>query len=489
MAASLQTQHTSWLSRNKQILHAIIMLIIIFGIGHLEPPGSLTPLGMKLSGIFLALLYGWTVSDLFWPSIIGLVAMAFSGMYDTLAQFWQLSFGNETVVFLLFMFGFTEVLTEVGLVNYIANKMISFQFLNNRPWLFSFVFLFATYLIAYINMFAAILVPWSIFYIIADKFDFKPYEKYPTLMIIGIILASVIGGCVMPYKPVPLVIMRAYTQLSGVEADLFKHIIFALVLTIALLIVYVLICRFLFRPDLKELKHINVDFVDQSALILNTKQKIVLGFFLAFIFLMIAPSLLPKTGLLYAVIHQLGIAGCTMVLVVLMTIIPYQGEPLLDFTKMSAQSINWGIFMTMAFVLPFTSIYTADATGVKPFILELIGPVLNGLPPVLFLVVVMLVATILTNFMNNMVVGALLTTVICSLVSSMDMDIAPILGILIICASLAIVTPAACPNAAVMFANKKWCRTSDLYKYCSITVILLFLFTMTVGLLWANIVY
>ena len=40
-----------------------------------------------------------------------------------------------------------------------------------------------------------------------------------------------------------------------------------------------------------------------------------------------------------------------------------------------------------------------------------------------------------------------------------------------------------------MFANKKWCKTSDLYKYCSITVILLFLFTMTVGLLWANIIY
>ena len=261
------------------------MLIIIFGIGHLEPIGSLTPLGMKLSGIFIALLYGWTVSDLFWPSLIGLTAMAASGMYDTLAQFWQLSFGNETVVFLLFMFGFTEVLTEVGLVNYIANKMISFKFLNNRPWLFSFVFLFATYLIAYINMFAAILVPWSIFYIIADKFGFKPYEKYPTLMIIGIILASVIGGCVMPYKPVPLVIMRAYTQLSGVEADFFKHIIFALVLTIALLIVYILICRFIFRPELKDLKQINVDFVDQSDLLLNNKQKIVLGFFLAFIFL------------------------------------------------------------------------------------------------------------------------------------------------------------------------------------------------------------
>ena len=172
-----------------------------------------------------------------------------------------------------------------------------------------------------------------------------------------------------------------------------------------------------------------------------------------------------------------------------MTFIHYHGEPLIDFTKMSAKSINWGIFMTMAFVLPFTSIFTADATGVKPFLLELIGPALSGLPPLVFLVVVMLVATILTNFMNNMVVGALLTTVICSLTSSMAMDAAPILGILIICASLAIVTPAACPNAAIMFANKKWCKTSDLYKYCSITVILLFLFTMTVGLLWANIIY
>lgn len=295
----------------------------------------------------------------------------------------------------------------------------------------------------------------------------------------------------MPYKPVPLLVMRTYTQISGIEANFFKHIVFALVLTILLLVVYILICRFIFRPELKNLKDINVDFVDPEAIILNNHQKIILGFFLFFIFLMIAPSILPKDWLLYQIIHRLGIAGCLIILVVLMTIIHYKGEPLIDFTKMSAQSINWGIFAAMAFVLPFANLYTSDATGVKAFILQTIQPVLSGLSPMVFLIVVMVIGLLLTNFMNNMVVGALLTTVIYSLIVEMglDMDIAPILALLIICASLAIATPAACPNAAIMFANKEWVRTKDLYKYCIITVILLFIFTMTVGLLWANIVY
>lgn len=68
-------------------------------------------------------------------------------------------------------------------------------------------------------MFASIIVFWGIIYIVAERFAFKPYDKYPTLMILGVALASLIGGCVMPYKPVPLVVLKAYSTMAGVPMD------------------------------------------------------------------------------------------------------------------------------------------------------------------------------------------------------------------------------------------------------------------------------
>ena len=472
----------------KLIIHTLVMLVIMVGFASLEPIATLTPLGMKLTGIFLAMLYGWTVSDLLWVSLVGMLAIPFSGAFESFSDFLAVSFGNETIVFLIFMFGFTELLSEVGLVNWIANRMISFKFINNRPWIFSFMLILAAYLIAYVNMFAAILVPWGILYVICERFDFKPHEKYPTLMIMGITLASIIGGIVMPFQPLPIVVMSAYSQISGAEINFFKHIVFTGIFTFVLICVYVLICRFVFRPELKELKHVNIDFADKNALHLNTRQKIVLGFFIAFILLVIAPNILPDSAFV-TVLDNWGVAGITILLVVLMTIIPYKGEALMDFNKMSAKGMNWGICVTLAFILPFASIYTSEATGVQPFVTGILQPIINNLPPVAVVFVLLGIGAILTNFMNNMIIGAIFTAILYSVSASINMAMEPILAVLIICASLAMATPAACPNAAVMFANKEWCRSKDLYVYGIISVLILLIFTLIVGYAFAVIIY
>ena len=51
----------------------------------------------------------------------------------------------------------------------------------------------------------------------------------------------------------------------------------------------------------------------------------------------------------------------------------------------------------------------------KPFIVEMVQPILSGLSPLAFVVVTMLIATILTNFANNMVVAAGFATLIFSI--------------------------------------------------------------------------
>ena len=469
-------------------VHIAVMMGLIIGFHFVPPVGSITTVGMKLVGIFLAMLYGWTTCGMLWPSIIGLLAVPFSGAI-TMKEFVMSSFGNETVVYILFLFIFTAVIETVGLIEYIANKMISFKFLNNRPWAFSAFLLIGAYLSsAFINMFASIFVFWGIIYIVAKQFDFKPYEKYPTLMILGVTLASGIGGSVMPYKPITIVILSAYSAAAGVPMDFFKYICFSLPVSFVVMLFYVFLCRFVFRPDIKTLPQISVDFADPDALILDKKQKMAIAFLGVFIFFMGAPSMLPASWGLTIFLKSLGNAGCLLALLVFMQWVKVDGEKFLNFYAM-AKHIDWNIYLTMAFIIPFAAIFTGEGTGVKETIIQVLQPFLSSLSPIPFLILTLFIATVLTNFANNMVIGAVFATLIVTIGGGLNLDTAPMIAVLAICVNLAMATPAASPMAAVTFANTEWCKAKDIYKYALLTVLFGFIFLTIVGLAWATIVY
>lgn len=48
---------------------AIVCVFIMFGFGQLPPIEPITPLGMNVLGIFLGLLFGWSVIGLYYGDI------------------------------------------------------------------------------------------------------------------------------------------------------------------------------------------------------------------------------------------------------------------------------------------------------------------------------------------------------------------------------------------------------------------------------------
>lgn len=473
---------------NLIFLHAAIVIFFMFIFGRiLSPIGAITPLGMKILGIFIGMLYGWTACGMIWPSLLGMVAFASTGMM-TMPQFLAVSFGNETVVFILFMFVFTAVIDEVGLINFIANWFISRKMVAGRPWIFSFILLIGCFVASQINMFVAILVFWGIIYIVADKFGFQRYDAWTTFMIMGVVVASAIGGCVLPYKLVPLAMLGVYRTVTGGDINFFQYVCFSLPITLIIMVVFVLVGRLIIRPDMKDLKHLSVDFVKPEDLMLNKKQKTAFAYLLIFIVLMLAPGALPKTWAISAFLNQIGIVGTVMLMIVLMFWTYFDGKPLMDFKKMAGQGIGWDLFIIFSMVIPFASIFTNDATGIKQFMLDVLTPILGGRSPMVFVVLVMLLATVLTNFANNMVIGAALIPVIYALGSAMGLNIMALVAVLIIMINLAFITPAASPGAAMIFSNE-WVRAKDIYKFAAIFVAVSFLVVITFGVFWANIIY
>ena len=471
------------------LFHAAIMIAFMLIIGNLPAPAPITPLGMRLLGIFVGVLYGWTTCGLLWTSLLGMCALTFSGLYDKLSEFWIISFGSETIVFIIFLFVFTAILDEVGLIKFLANLLISFKFLNNKPWLFIAFTMIACCICSSINAFAAIIIFWEITYILAERFGFKPFDKCISLILIGIVVCATWGGVIMPYHPAPLVLIGTYQTLTGEVIDFFQYICFTFPLAMLVCVLYTLICRFIFRPDLKELKNINVSFVDQEALQLNFKQKLVLGFLFVFIFLILAPSLLPKTWLLTKWINSLGFSGSTILLIIALCLIKIDGVPVLDFKKSANAGINWEVLFTLAFIIPFAGILTSDPTGIKDYILLSVQPILEGLSPLVFMIVALLLAAFLTNIANNVVIEAIFVTMMVNFVPQLGLPLLPCVMALLVAANLSIATPVASPAAAIMFSNFKWLKTSDIYKYTLMTLLFLIVIVLPIGWIWATIVF
>ncbi len=477
------------------LLHALITVFLMFGFAQVVPPlGSITPYGMKILGIFIGLLYGWTASNLIWPTFLGMIALVSTGAF-TMKEFFALSFGNETVVFLMVLFVFTGLVDAVGLIKFIANWFVSRKCVNGRPWVFSTLVIFGAFVAGgFINMFAALIVFWGIIYIVSDMFGFKPYDKYPTLMIFGIAIASFLGGSVMPYKLVPLAMIGAYDKMLaaaglGSGINFMQYVSYSLPVAIALTALYILICRFVFRPDLKDLQKISTDFVNPEDLKLSAKQKTVFVLLIIFIFLMLAPGFLPKGWGFTWFINQIGIGGCVMLLLIVTFWLKFDGEPLMDFKAMAHLGMAWEPYVMFALILPFTTIFTSAETGISQFIVTALSPIFVGKPTILFILLFILIPTILTNIANNMVVGIAFLPILLSIGVNLGVNINALFVTLIFAVSLAFVTPAASPGAAIVFSNVSWLRAKDIYKYASIYIVIAFVFLVTVGLAWANIIF
>ena len=470
-------------------LHVIITFVLMFGVGFLPTFSTVTPEGMKLIGIFLGLLYGWTASSLIWPSLLGIVAIGIWGIMP-FNEFLQISFGNSTAIFTFLFFFFIGFAEETGIVQFLGNWFLSRKIVRGRPWMLTFILFFATFVSgALVNGMAAIFIFWSIYYSIAKEFGFKPYDKYSTLMICGIVFAGgTAADTTLPFKTGPLIWLESYQQVSGVDVSDIKYVLFAAPLCILSLIAFTLIMRFIFKPDISALKNIGEDFIKKDTLVLTKQQKVAFALIGVLVVLLLAPSILPKSIPFVNVLVDLGNAGIMLFVIALMSVIRVDKKPLMDFKK-NVKHVSWDIVLLFFMVLPLASLLTAESTGITPAIIQGLTPILEGRSPLIFALLVLFTGSILTNVTNNAVLGIIYINLMCPLAGVMNIDVLPIVAVMIFTIQLAYLTPAASAPAALVFSNTKWVKTKDVMKYWAIILPILFVLFFVLGLPWANIIF
>ena len=476
-----------------QNIIASSVVIILF---MLLPPfhAAITPLGMRVLGIFIGTLYLWITEGSLWPSLLCVALLCFSGFgsadgspapVKVLTSF----FGNSTMMLLFFMMLLAEALDICGVTMIIARKILGIRFLQGRPWRTVAAVSIASFLLSiFINPFTPIFLFWPIleemFRVTGYNRDYGTYKEnlLPKLMLVLVVAAAVIGYAVPGYYGTPLVLINNFAAMAeGREAIATgSYFVSTFITGLIMVIVAVLAAKLVFRPDASKMEA----FVpEKDSCSFDLRQKLISGGFILMIILMLVPALLPQSS---PVIKLLASSSAVMPLVItaLLAMIPLKDGPVLNVQKALTGRFNWSSYFLCGAAIMIGNALTDPNAGISAALQESLAPAFTGMAPAAFLIIMCLVCFIITNFCNSLVVMMIAMPLIrafCNVnsVSGVSMTVV----IMMITLMTALFTPAASPFAAVLHGNVKWLRRSEIYRFTAVICCAEATVIMTIGIL------
>ena len=113
----------------KTIMHYVIM-IAIMAVFYVIPGlggGMVTPYGMKILGVFIALVYGWTFIGMLAPSLIGVFGIALAGVDNTQQVFMNTFYNANILMMIIGSLGFAS-LAQTNASDWVFGKILSTNF-------------------------------------------------------------------------------------------------------------------------------------------------------------------------------------------------------------------------------------------------------------------------------------------------------------------------------------------------------------------------
>lgn len=452
-------------------INSAISLLIIAAFYAAPAPEPITRTGMCVAGIFVGVIYAFSTVDVIWPALLGIVLLGTTDLY-TMTEVFTAAFGNDTWLFILFILAFAAAINDSGVSAIVANWMVSQKFSKGKPWVISWLLLTTAYVVAaLVSVTPGIVIPWAILYTMCEHYGYQKHDKYPTLMVIGVTLASLMGNTAFPFKSLSLMVQRSLLSLTGESINFWLYTVLAVCLGYTIVLTYLALCRFMFKPDVSSIE--KSDYVYTGNTKMTKYQKRILALLALFFILLFAPETLPASWPGVSFIKSIGkTATCVILLCVSGFFVSKEtGKPAINLAQEMKSGIPWPTMMLLAFAMTMTSAITNEATGIQPFLKMLFEPVFGSAPnTVVFVFLVCSVQLVLTNVFANMVIALLFVPLVCTY--------APMAGTsnIMMCVSICVLVnvslflPSSSPFAALLHGNSEWVTSKEIYKYISATV-------------------
>ena len=465
------------------IIHSAIFVALTFLIGFLPPFGGITPLGMKVLGVFVGVIYGWIFVGFIWPSLLGMIALSITG-YDTMVGVFGAAFGNNIVLQCFATFVFVATLDSCNLTTYIANWCVTRKICRGKPWvLTAFIFLAAFLVAGCINLYGGIIILWYIFYGICKTAGLQKGNPYVRYFIGGIVFIGTFTIVSMPILPLAQIYFGLLGEASaGYTLPVVSASLTGLAIVLASALLYWLVGKYVLKIDTSAIKIVTEELADREMEKMNKEQKIAVVSLIFFALVAAAPNILPA-GSAKAFLSSFGILGAAALIVTIQCFRRSpDGQPMYTFPVLVQKGINWDIIIMFAATMPISSALESGDTGIISAIVGFLMPILSNLSPVAFILACCAIFWIATQFAHNLILVIVFLPTLASI--GLQFGVNPYLFALIFCmtTNCAFMTPGSSAQAAMIFGNSDWLSTKDAYKYCIIFAVIALLSITCVGL-------
>lgn len=445
-----------------KIIHILITLAIMLFFRLIPASAPLTPMGMEVLGVFIGMLYGWMVAkDSFWPSVLGMVLLGLSS-YSTVSGVLKDGLGNSTVLLIFFFYAFTNIMNEAGLTSYIALWMVSRSFAQKKPYRMTLMIILATCAVmTMISATGAVMIIFPLIKQISKAYGYEAGEKWPAFTLVSSIYVGIIFYLILPFKSFPAVVFGNYETLSGQAMNLPPYLLIVVLMSLACVGVVFLLMRYVVKPDMSKIMNSNIskDCLPK----LTRYQKFVFDYLIAVVASMLLPSFVPKTFAISRILGEMGNTGILAAwLGIYILLAPKDG---LKPNGLFSKDVSWPMIFLMAAGMVIASAFTADATGILPWLVSVIKPVVNGHSPLIFAAIISLIGTILTQFSNNVATVAMLTPIVYAIGVACGINVQALLLCNMFACEMGMATPVASAPAAVIHGDKEWIPGNSAVKY------------------------
>ena len=438
------------LSKNNIIKYAI-MFLIAYLIGALPVFGNITPYGMSVLGVFIAVVLGWIFIDTLPVTLCGFL-MLLLFCENSITNTISTGFSNVAVINILASTIFAGLIAETYCFDYITNRLLRLPIIQKSP----FYIIVCIFLLCVIGSFcgmgyAAIFLLWQMVFSITDNSKIERKSPFVTYMLSTISILVLLTGLCFPWRSQTLMYVAIYNKDVFVNITYLQHMFLMFLFVLIFISLMLLIAKLLFASDLKKIS-LNYSYFKKQNI--DFRQKLGLISVFLFTMIMLLPSILPTTSSLSEYINKFGIVGLTFItLIVFSLVTTTNGEKMFNI-ETAHKMIPWEIIWMLALVLPLGNIVQSDNCGIMKTIVDYLSPIFTALSPNLFMIVAVLTMCILSQFLNNMV----LATILMPIFYSVSVEIGCNSYALFICLMVALhcdaSTPAGSINGVVVHGNK-----------------------------------
>ena len=477
---------TRFARRNIYLLLGFIF--IIFG-RFIPAPVGMQQSGMTVVGIFAGVLLLWLTVAIDWPSLLCIGAL---GLIPELGfkTIFANSLGNETIIFLICTFMCTYALSETPFLNRCAIYFITSPIAQKGPWLFVASFFTA---IIVIGCFVSPTVLFVVFLPIAEKIieilKLKKGDKVANMIMMGLAFCVSVSAGMTPIAHVfSIMAMGFYNTATGLNIGYGEYMAFAIPVGIISTILLVFVFKFILKPEISEIKDIDISILKNELKPMEKKEKLVIGIFCLIVALWVLPSLLKNIFPEIAKINKMGTAMPPILGVILYSVVTFKEKPLLNFGEGMKKGVQWSSIIMCSGTLAIGSAMTNSNIGLTKYMITSLTPILKDVSPILLIFIFTAWACIQTNVSSNMVTVTVVTTVAIPLVQATSgiVSCPAIVSIIGMMSAYAFATPPAMPHIA-MAIGSGWTNTGSMMKYGFIFMVITTLITVFIGYPIANI--